>query len=492
MMTIPLYDFDEAHRAENAKRMKEYNSFFVPLTGSSQDRIEKLKIPFRQNTDFHLYYHLERPPLIYILMIVSSSIFGNLEWAYRLPSFLLGMTIFLTFLVFAKKEEKKNIFAIALGLLVLFTASDLWLSSQYAQMDTGISLFLFLSLFTLIYFCSTRKTLLIFSSGIFFGLGVLSKLQPTIIFISPVFCLLILKKLNLKDLVKFLGGFSIVFLPWLVYLTLRFGIENILYIMPGFAISSASIIDIHHKAPLFWYARWWWESLRPGWTIFLALLAYDFFSNKLNWKKKTLLSYIFGGLLAFSIPTNKLWWYVLPLIPAVGYYVFLSIKDFLEDRGKIISLSFAIIVASLPIFLKTSNTITLIYGVLITAIVFLILIRKLTIKINLGLSEKSIFYISIFLSLIFFLWQFPKIVPYHWNTKPVAQYYKNLPYPKCLWLGDMPGEAALFYSEAGEVPILDKNSQIFSSCKSNYLITPQRFKEGELIFRQGNIRLYKL
>lgn len=489
MASVPFYDFDEAHRAENAKRMREYKSFFVPLTGSSFDRVEHLKIPFKENPDFYLYYHLERPPLVYMLMIISTVIFGNSEWAYRLPSFLMGISIFLVFLFFARKETK-NIYAVALGFLALFTSADLWLSSQYAQMDTGITFFLFLSLLTLIY--SNKKSFLIVLSGILFGLSILSKLQPAVIFVFPLLYLLISKKLNLKQLLRFIGGFLLIFLPWLFYLIFTFGIKDVFYIMPGFALSSASIIDIHHQAPIFWYVRWWWESLRPGWTIFIALVVYDLISHQLDWKKKTLLAYILGGLLAFSIPINKLWWYVLPLIPAIGYYILLSVRDYLENRGKIINLSFAIIVASLPIFLRVSNTLTLIYGVLIMIIVFLILTGKLTIKISLHLGEKRIFYVSVFLSLIFFLLQFPKIIPYHWNTKPVAEYYKNLPYPKCLWLGDMPGEAVLFYSDAGEIPLFNEDSQIFSSCKNNYFITPEKYKKGELILRKGNIRLYKL
>lgn len=494
MVQVPFHDFDEAHRAENVKRMKEYKSFLVPLTGSSFDRIERLKIPFKDNPDFYLYYHLERPPLVYLLMVASTTILGNDEWAYRLPSFLLGMTIFAVFLFFAKKENKSNIFAIALGLLVLFTSSDLWLSSQQAQMDTGITLFLFLSLLSLIYYCSLRGAFWLFLSGIFLGLSVLSKLQPAVIFIFPVLGLLILKKLNLKELLKFIGGFLLIFLPWLFYLSFRFGIKDTFSIMSSFAFSSASIIDIHHEAPIFWYARWWWESFRPGWTIFISFVFFDLISNKLDWKKITILIYIFGGFLAFSIPTNKLWWYVLPLLPAVSYYTFLSVKDYLEKPHRIINLSFAIIVASLPLFLRTSNTLTLIYGIAATFVTLLILMEKLTIRINLNgkLNGKTLFYLSLVLSMIFFFMQFPKIIPYHWYTKSVVQYYKNLPGQKCLWLGDMPGEAVLFYSDAGEVPLLNKDSQIFSNCDNNYLITSERYKDGQLIFKQANIRLYKL
>lgn len=491
MVNVPLYDFDEAHRAENAKRMKEYKSFFIPLTGSSQDRAEHLKIPFKENPNYYLYYHLERPPLVYDLMIISTSIFGTSEWAYRLPSFLLGIFSFLVFLYFGGQEESKNKFAITIGLLALITSGDLWLSSQFAQMDTGITLFMFSALLSLVYYVIGRKTILIYLSGIFFGLALLSKLQPAAVFAFPLLFLLFTHTLKFKELFKFLAGFLLIFLPWIAYLVLKFGIVDVLNIMPGFAISSASFISIHLEAPVFWYIRWWWEAFRPGWTIFLALVIFDYTLKRLDLKKKILLFYIFGGLLVFSLPINKIWWYVLPLIPAVSYYVFLSVKDYLKNGGKLINLSFALIVASVPIFLRTSNTVSLIYGFSVTAIVLFILRDKLSIRID--LNKDKLFTISILLCLAFFLTQFPTIRPYHINTKSVAQYYRDLPYPKCLWLGDMPGESVLFYSEAGNVEkYIDKNPQIYAACKNNYLITPERFKEGELLIRVGAIRLYKL
>lgn len=495
MVEVPFYDFDEAHRAENAKRMKEYKSYFVPLTGSSQDRIEHLKIPFKENRDFYLYYHLERPPLVYDLMIISTVIFGTQEWAYRLPSFLFGMLTILSLIFFAKKE-KVDIFAISVGLLSIITSADLWLSSQYAQMDTSITFFLSASLFTLIYFVQSKKSFLIYLSGIFFGFALLSKLQPSAIFIFPLGTLLVLKKINPVQLFKFGIGFLVIFLPWVVYLILQFGLKDVFQIMPGFVLTSVSIIDIHQKAPFFWYIRWWWESFRPGWTLFLAFLIFDIVSKNLNWKKITLLSYIFGGLLAFSIPINKIWWYVLPLVPAVCYYVFLSVNDYIKQEQKAIeNLSFAVIITSLPLFLKSSNTVSIIYGISIVCISLLILKNKLTIKLNLIKNKKDIFWISLILSLVFFFLQFPEITIYHKNAKEVSLYYKGLPNPKCLWLGDMPGEAVLFYSNAGVVPVLteiNETSQIFLNCKNNYLITPERYKNGALVLRKGNIRLYQL
>lgn len=495
MVNTPFYDFDEAHRAENAKRMKEYKSYFVPLAGSSQDRVEHLKIPLKENPDFYLYYHLERPPLIYDLMIISTTIFGSSEFFYRLPSFIFGMMSIVILMFFAKKE-RSNLFALSIALLSLIASTDLWLSSQFAQMDTGITFFLTLSLLTLIFFCQNRKNFLIYLSGIFFGLALLSKLQPTVIFIFPLIGLLLLKKINIKDLAKFTLGFLIIFLPWLIYLIQKFGVKDVFQIIPGFAITSASIIDIHQRAPIFWYIRWWWESFRPGWTIFLALVISDILSRNFNWKKICILFYIFGGLLAFSIPSSKIWWYVLPLIPAVCFYILLSANEYVRsEKNAINNLGFAVLIASLPIFLRVSNFISMIYGVYITLVVLFILKNQLIIKVKAWIKNKYLFSILLVLSLLFFLLQFPEITIYHKNTKEVTLLYKDLSYPKCLWLGDMPGEAALFYSNAGEIPVYDKvgkKSQIFTNCKNNYLITPIKSKEGKLVIRRGNMRLYQL
>lgn len=488
MNSTPFHDFDEAHRAENAKRMKEYGSLFIPLTGSPYDRVEDLKIPVRENPYLHLYYHLERPPLIYDLMIVSTSLFGNSEFAYRLPSFLLGIGIIGIFIFFAKRQKNGNIFALAIGLSVLISSKDLWLSSQSAQMDTGITFFLFLSLMTLIY-----KHY--FLSGIFFGLSTLSKLQPAVIFVFPILYLLISKKLTIKNLLIFIVGACLIFLPWVLYLILKFGFKDVFYIIPGFALTSASIIDINHEAPFFWYARWWWESFRPGWTLFLVFFIYDLVKLNFSWEKKTILSYIIFGFLAFSMPINKLWWYILPLIPAVAYYSFLSVKDYLiKNPQKINNLSVSLILASLPMFLQVSNTLSMIYGVILTVSCFLIIRAKESIINRRFISQRHLLILAITVSLMSFYLYFPQIVPYHWNTKPVAQYYKSLPGQKCLFIGDMPTEAVLFYSNVGEVlPLQVKNhTPVFLNCEQNFLISPDRYKEGEEIFRQGKIRLYKL
>ena len=485
MATIPFHEFDEGHRAENAKKMKEYFSFLVPLTGSPVDRTENLKIPLRENPNLFLYYHPERPPFVYWLMIASTSIFGPFEWAYRLPSFLMTIATISVFLIFMYYSRSKVSYtAASVGTLSLITSADLWLSGQYAQLDTSFTFFLFLSLLLLIKYCEKKKNIFIVISGLSFSLAVLSKGQPAIIYIFPLVLLYFMKKITLRDILKFGASTAIILLPWFLLLEIYFGFAKILTIFTKFAASSAIFEYSHIKAPIFWYIRWWWDSFRPGWTLFLAFLALDFYSagfklQNLSWKKLTLLGYIFGGLVLFSLSVNKIWWYVLPLVPAVSFYVYTSAYDYLKiNQAKLVNLSLSIVLISVPIFLTETNTVTLIYGILLTFLTFFILIKE--IKLPKKIST-SVFLTSLVFSLFVFFLNFPKIVPYHTNTKFVAEIYKGLPGKKCLYLLDIPPETALFYSNAGEIIPLTEKKELFPDC-DNFLITPSDITKSKIIF----------
>lgn len=499
MINVPFYDFDEAHRAENAKRMKEYHSFIVPLTGSSFDRIIDLRIPFKENPDVFLYYHLERPTFIYWLMMISTHFLGQNEFAYRLPSFLLGLGTIAALLFFSKRIKPSTNYAIFIALLSLITSGSLWLSSQYAQLDTGLTFFLFLSVLFLVLYCQHKNTYHLLFAGISWALAVLSKGQPAVIIVFPLAFLFLSKKLTFREVLKFFGLAGILLIPWITSLVIHFGLKDVFKIYSGFAISSAIIEYIHHKAPIFWYIRWWFEDLRPGAVLFFSLLLSDIYHKRLDWKKLTFLSYILGSLVILSIPTNKIWWYVLPLVPAVCFYIYLSVSDLIKNEAKLLNISFICLLTSLPLFLNVSNTISMIYGIILVLISFIILELK---SKSWTLKYTDIFFlITICISLFSFGLRFPHITPYHWGTKSVSHYYDLLPGKKCLWTGDMPQEAVLFYSNAGEVKSLNDVSEISTACK-NFLITPRgrhflnkvssdsdRFK---LLFRDGEVKLFEV
>lgn len=510
MKNVPFYDFDEAHRAENAKRMLEYKSPLVPLTGSVFDRVQNFRVSLKEDPRLHLYYHIERPTFIYWLMMVSTSIFGQVEWAYRLPSFLLGMATILFYLLFAGKFTSKiNYQALFLGLIAILTSADLWLSSMYAQLDTGLTFFLFISLLSLIIFCQNKNHKYLVISALSLAMAVLSKGQPAIIFIFPLLFAVLTKKMTLKELLKFIGIASLIIGPWVFLVSFHFGFINVIKIFTGFAISSAITEYQFHHAPLFWYARWWWDVMRPGWTLFLALFAYDLIHLNFNTKKGFLLSFIIGGFLFWSINQNKIWWYVLPLVPALAFYIYLSASEYLkQNSNKIINLSLAVAVASAPIFLSVSNTHAILYGILITLFSIGILLSKKLTNLKIIISIKNTLFLAVIIfGLVSFNFNFPKITPYHRNTKEVALYFDKLAWRKCLWFKDMPPEAVLFYSNAGEMFTLTDGVNLLPRC-NNYLVTPEDItedqsyylfngkiyyvKDQQIIFQRGNMKLIKL
>ncbi|GIW65400.1 MAG: hypothetical protein KatS3mg093_379 [Candidatus Parcubacteria bacterium] len=478
MRLIPLHDFDEANRAEAAKNMSEFKFYLAPLTGSPFWRNENLKMPLKENPNLSLYPHLERPPLYFWLMIVSTKIFGNNEFAYRLPSFIFGLLTISYFLIFS----------LPYSAIAILTSSDLWLSSQSALMDTTLTFFLFLAFLFLLKSLENKNGKYSFLSGIFWGLAILSKGQPAVIFAFPLLYLLLTKRISLKNLIQITAAAFLTVLPWL-YLTInKFGFNNFVEGFLNFAKARAVIEDTTQKAPFFWYLRWWFESARIALILFSSLLIYDLLNKKVDQERKIILAYFIPSFLLFSLARNKVWWYVLPLIPIIVYYIDLSAKQFLKkNKNKALNLSLITFISSLPVFYNQRNILALILFGLYVLISYLIL----TLEINLNKTlNKLLTFSLLILPLIIFLFKFPKVNPTYPEVKKIGEYYKKLPQPKCLYIKNMPYESALFYTDAKEVNYLDPKTSLPKNCQ-NYLLTPDQ-ERYQLIFEYKRLKLYKL
>src|SRR5664279_3312270 len=118
IISTPLLEFDGAHRAESAKQMRLHQEYLVPLDGSPFLQNHNLKLQIGQSPPKELFYHLERPPLVYWLMILSTMLFSSSRLFYVLPSLLFGLSIFgLFFLVIYKLDKKVEINAFFIALL---------------------------------------------------------------------------------------------------------------------------------------------------------------------------------------------------------------------------------------------------------------------------------------------------------------------------------------------------------------------------------------
>jgi len=521
--TVPFHDYDEAHRAEGARNMLQEGFFLAPLVGNPYSKNAKISLPYLLDETKTVYAQTGRPPLVFNLMAVSSALFGDYEWAYRLPSLLFGLAVFdtLALTIYFLAQKKPNFPALAVALLAIITSYDWWLSAQMAHLDTAVALFTALSVFLLILFAQNKKKLLLPLAGFSLALAILAKGQPAVIFLFPFVYLLLAKKISPKEGLTLLGTTLIVLLPWIISFDKLLGLGSWLKTYFGRYISAPASTKIGggdptQAAPIFWYLRWWFDSLRPGVFLFGAFFLLDLVKRKLSWQKIALLTYIFGGFGLFSYAKSKVWWYVLPIIPALSFYLYLAITDYLKERKHgLVNLSLAILIASLPLFLFRSNTISLAYGLAVTVLVFFILklstkffgvaqfiARQAPARIKIRYSSKKnnpshslsilFFSLSLILSCFFFYFRFPTPTPNHLETKSVGQFFQTLPYPKCLWVEeDFPYEAILYYSRVGQLDYLDEDSILDPACQ-NYLVAGKDLENLKPVYQSGPVRLYKM
>jgi len=480
MLSVPLHDFDEANRAESARNMKIYQSYLNPLNGSPFAEGNTAKVEAKKNKLLSLTYHLERPPLYFLSMIATTSIIGETEFFYRLPSFIFGLLSIVLLFIFSGGP---------IAVLPFLTSSDWWLSSQSALMDTTLTFYLFLAFIFILKYLEKKNNKLLFFSGLSLGGAILSKGQPAVIFIFPLIFLMFTKKINLKELLIILISAGLTILPWFAYSIYKFGLNNFLGSFLGFASTRALVDDLSQVAPFYWYGRWWLESFRLGWIILITLISYDLIKRNFTYKKSLIIFYFISSFILFSISKNKVWWYVLPLVPVCCLYIGESIKSILKkDPSKLFNLSLIISVISIPIVYKVSNKISFLYGIILIILSIFILNQKIKIM---KLFVNIFFLISLIFSLTIFLINFPVISPTYPELKQIGEYYQKLPQPKCLYIQSMPYEAALFYSQAEEIKYLVEDVKFNKSC-NNYLITPENLDKLELIFKENRLKLYKM
>jgi len=487
MRTFPLHDYDEANRSEGARNMLLHDSFLAPLTGSPYGRTAGYEVPYSPESIANIWPHYERPPLTFILMAGSSAILGDSELSYRLPSFVFGLaTLVILGLIFLKN----GLIAGSVGLLILMTSSDWWLSSQYAQLDIIFTFFLIGSITAIFLFVERGDKRWRLFSGIMLGLAILARGQSAILIIFPLFSLLLTKKIKWLDVASILVVSALVSSPWLLGIAWQFGVEESIRKILDLTTSRAILADPTQVAPVYWYARLWLDTLRPGFILLLSLsIVRVFAGKKLNWKQTALAFYFVGGFVLFSLAKNSVWWYVLPLISGVAWLTSELLHDYLIDNKNWLTvISIIVIIASLPIMFQSTTTRVLIYGVMMEALAVMLLFWNASIRKE--KHGKVVFVLALIASLGLFYIRFPAPQPTYPETKEVASAYQELPEPKCLMISEMPYEAALFYSRAGEITYLDPELPLRTDC-TNYLITRSKL-EYPIISRQDPIILYRI
>jgi 4-amino-4-deoxy-L-arabinose transferase-like glycosyltransferase len=312
-----LWEPDETRYAVVAREMKESGNWIVPhLNGT---------------------VYAEKPPLFFWLVNLSTFLFGDNEFANRLPSALAGLiTVLVTFLF---GERVFNVRAGFLSGLVLVTGFFLSQISRWMMLDSLFTLFFLLSLFFFYqgYRNEERRRVHYLFAGSFIGLGVLTK-GPIAYLPIPIYLILgffekDVKKFWNRDLLwGFLLSLALV-LTWVIPACWTGGEDYTRRILLEQSIGriAGKIKHFHPESFLFYVIRFPAEFL--PWTFFMpAAVVLELRRSKEERSGFLFLSVWFLFIFFFfTLLKGKKDNYILPLYPAAAILVGRWLTSFLQS-----------------------------------------------------------------------------------------------------------------------------------------------------------------
>jgi 4-amino-4-deoxy-L-arabinose transferase-like glycosyltransferase len=253
----------------------------------------------------------EKPPLLYWMTAASASVGLDPELSGRLPVALLSLGFLGVMFILLRREFGTTAAAVSVALLA---TSAGWITySSFGLTDLPLAVCFSLAVFLALPLVNApaRVSLRFVAIGVCLGLAMLAKgLVPLALALPGVWFLRgYFKKFWLPAL-----SCAVVAGPWYIAMYLLHGAAFLqeLFVKQHFArLYSASL---QHVQPWYYYLPVLLGGLFP-WTPLLALPLL----RREPWdaRRRFLLATVLFGIVLFSISTNKLPGYLLPLIPAL-------------------------------------------------------------------------------------------------------------------------------------------------------------------------------
>jgi 4-amino-4-deoxy-L-arabinose transferase-like glycosyltransferase len=286
----------------------------------------------------------EKPPLLYWMTAAGASVGLDPELSGRLPVALLSLAFLGVMFALLRREFGTRAGAVSVALLATsagwVTYSDLGLTDLPLAVCFSLAVFLALPLVN----APARVSLRLAAIGVCLGFAMLAKgLVPLALALPGVWFLRsYFKKLWLPVL-----SCAVVAGPWYVAMYLRHDSAFLeeLFVKQHFArLYSASL---QHVQPWYYYLPVLLGGLFP-WTPLLALPLLC--KGQWDARRRFLLATVLFGIVLFSISTNKLPGYLLPLIPALFALVG-SVFEHKEisERGRGWLAPCAVLIALIPL-----------------------------------------------------------------------------------------------------------------------------------------------
>ena len=263
-----------------------------------------------------------KPPLIIWLMSLSLRLFES-TFAIRFWSALFG--VFSSVLVFYLGKLLFNKLIGMVSAIILFTFSTFYAIARLGLLDVPLTFFLLGSIYFFIMSeKSDKENQYAILSGIFFGLALMTKQLSALLIPIILFFYLLLTQRSFRFLLKksfvlLVGIGLIIFIPWVILMTFRFGTE-FLQIYFNYGVLQRAITVVEYKSgDILFYFNYLISNENKFWLVLLPF-AFALSLPPVIFKKKKkhtlLLVWIVVILGLFSISQTKLGHYIIPVFPA--------------------------------------------------------------------------------------------------------------------------------------------------------------------------------
>jgi 4-amino-4-deoxy-L-arabinose transferase-like glycosyltransferase len=261
----------------------------------------------------------EKPALSYWMIGAGFRLGLGPDLAPRLPMALLAVAFLGFYWWILRREFGRR--AAWMAALILGTCG-MWLGySQVGVTDLPLTATFSAAMLLCLPWVARRDGKFLPAAGAMLGLAALAKgLVPLALAVPLIWWM----KKSTAPLLRMIAAFLVVALPWYLLCYWRNGrafFDDFILKQHFARITSSSLM---HVQPWWFYLRWLPGELLP-WTPLLLLLAgREAYRDP---RRRFLLALALFGLLAFSIPVNKLPGYVLPLIPAIAALMAVALDE---------------------------------------------------------------------------------------------------------------------------------------------------------------------
>lgn len=319
----PLMPIDETRYMTVAWEMRLHNGWLSPLT-----------------MNFEPYHH--KPPMLFWMINVFWSILGVSRWAGIMPICLSSLGVVFLTIQLGKKIFPQEMYDAPRVALLMLGSVPFLIYSTLIMFDLTLTVFVLLSLLSLLNYAEHRKFRYVFLMGLLTGLGILTK--GPVAFLYIIFPVL-LAPWWVKDFKKPLSWYADCFAGLLISI-----FPVCLWLVPVLSQSDNNFafwllweqtagrvtgnFGDAHVRPIYFYLPLLLIMFAP-WIFFPSFWSFlrKLQNNKWPQELKFLTCWVAPTFVAFSLISGKQPHYLLPLLP--GCILFISMALSKVDLKKI-------------------------------------------------------------------------------------------------------------------------------------------------------------